>query len=70
MAMDNKVMAGIGALGVIALALAGVVTVTTPEERQCQIDLADKSARLELLEEAKDACKSALDSMTRVEDSP
>ena len=69
MAMDNKVMAGIGALGVLALALAGVVTVTTPEEKQCQIDLADASARLELLTEAKEACKAALDSLIRV-DSP
>ena len=60
--IDSKVLAGLGALGVVAAALAGYVTITTPSEQECQI--ADASARLELLTEAKDACWVALESMS------
>lgn len=52
--------AGLAALGVVAMTLAGYVTITTPQAQQCAIDLADARARLELLTEAKDACKEAL----------
>jgi len=59
--LDPKhIGAGLAAVGVIAMALAGYVTITTPEAQQCQIQLADAKARLELLTEAKDACKDAL----------
>jgi hypothetical protein len=69
--MSNKAQAsGLGVLGVLGMALTGYITITTPEEQACQIELADKSARLELLEEAKEACKSALDSLMAIEDSP
>jgi hypothetical protein len=64
----KPIYVGVLAIGIIAMSLAGYVTVTTPEEQQCQIDLADASARLELLSEAKDACKAALESITRVEE--
>lgn len=60
--------AGIGVLGVLGAALAGWVTITTPEAQACQIELADAKARLELLTEAKDACKDALDSFMARED--
>jgi hypothetical protein len=60
-AFDPRAMgAGLATLGVIALAAAGYVTITTPQAQQCAIDLADARARLELLTEAKDACKEAL----------
>lgn len=79
---DKRVSAGIAALGIIALALAGFLRFTTPGEQackaelantrvlcaenqgNCKADLADARARLELLTEAKDACKSALNAMT------
>lgn len=79
---DRKVNAGLAALGVIALALAGFLRFTTPGEQSCKAeladvrvrcaenqgdckaDLADAKARLELLTEAKNACKDALDAMT------
>lgn len=70
--LDSKYLgAGLAAIGVVALAAAGFVTITTPGEEECnanlteaRVDLADKSARLELLTEAKDACKTALESLT------
>lgn len=52
--------AGLAAIGIVALAAAGYVKVTTPEAQQCAVDLADARARLELLVEVKDACKEAL----------
>jgi 16S rRNA G1207 methylase RsmC len=61
--------AGLGALGVLALAVSGYVNITTPEAQQCAVDLAAAQARLELIEEAKESlkeatasCKSALKS--------
>jgi hypothetical protein len=64
--LDPKhVGAGLAALGVLAMAMAGYVTITTPEAQQCQIELADAKARLELLTEAKDACKDALNMCVR-----
>lgn len=51
---------GLAAVGVLAGSFAGYVKVTTPEAAQCAVDLADAKARLELLNEAKDACKTAL----------
>lgn len=75
--LDNKYLsAGLAGVGIIALALAGFVTITTPAEQECQseltevkVKLAGAEARLELLEEAKDACKSALEIITRSGDS-
>lgn len=79
---DRKVNAGLAALGVIALALAGFLRLTTPGEQSCKAELADvrvrcaeaqgdckatiadAKARLELLTEAKNACRVALDSLT------
>lgn len=52
--------AAVAAVGVLALAAAGYLQITTPEAAQCAVDLADARARLELLIEAKDACKAAL----------
>lgn len=58
---DPKYMAaGLGLLGVLGLGAIGYVKITTPEAAQCAVDLADAKARLELLTEAKDACKTAL----------
>jgi len=63
--------AGLAAIGVVALAAAGFVTITTPGEQECaseltetRVQLAGASARLELLTEAKDACKTALETLT------
>lgn len=68
MDFSKYVSAGLAAVGAIALVASGYLTLTTPEEQQCQIDLADQKARLELmtervkiLTEAKDACKTALE---------
>ncbi len=47
--------------GVLAGAAGGYVRVTTPEAAQCAVDLADKTARLELTAEAMGACERALD---------
>jgi|APSaa5957512576_1039674.scaffolds.fasta_scaffold205964_2 hypothetical protein len=74
---DSKYLsAGLAGVGVLALAAAGFVTITTPAEQECRdeltevrVELADKSARLELLEEAKEACKDALKVLTRSGDS-
>lgn len=61
MTLDTRYLsAAIGAIGVIALAAAGYVQITTPEAAQCSVDLADARARLELLREVKDTCKAAL----------
>jgi hypothetical protein len=45
----------------LALAAAGYLQITTPEAAKCKVDLADARARLDLLIEAKDACKVALE---------
>lgn len=59
--LDMKYMsAGVAALGAMALAASGYLTITTPDAQQCMVDLADAKARLELLTEAKDTCKDAL----------
>ena len=73
--LDSKYLgAGLAGIGVIALAAAGFVTITTPAEQECQseltevkVQLAGVEARLELLEEAKDACKDALEFITHPE---
>jgi len=80
---SKTVAAGLGAIGVVALAAAGLVTITTPGEEQCKeqltevrvaaatelgeckADLSGAQAENEQLEEAKDACKVALESLTR-----
>ena len=81
--LDNRnVSAGLAALGVIALVLSGILSLTTPGEQkcraelsnvrvqaveqssQCRVDLADARARLEILTQTKEACRSALDSIT------
>jgi len=71
--LDPKyISAGLAAIGVIALAAAGAVQITTPEAQEChedlseaKVELADAKARLELLTEAKDACKDALNMYLR-----
>lgn len=69
---DNRYMsAGLAALGVLALAAAGAVRITTPGEEECReeltevkVEAASCSTRVELLTEAKDACKDALKAVT------
>lgn len=39
----------------------GYFRLTTPEAAECQVGLADKTARLELTEKAADACGKALE---------
>lgn len=51
---------GLAALGLLALAAAGYVTITTPQAQQCAVDLAAAKVRIEYLTDAKDACKEAL----------
>ena len=51
---------GLATLGLLALAAAGYVTITTPQAQQCTIDLATAKVRIEYLTDAKDACKTAL----------
>jgi len=58
--------AGLGAIGMIALALAGYLKITTPEAVQCQVELADKTARLEMTDEAIAACRVALESCSAI----
>lgn len=67
--MDNerKISAGIAAIGLLAMSLAGYVSFTTPGQQACEaelaktkVELAVANTRLELLTEAKDACKDAL----------
>ena len=61
MTLDSRYLsAAIGAIGVLALAAAGYLQITTPEAAQCTVDLADARARLEMLGEVKQACKTAL----------
>lgn len=70
--LDNKfVSAGLAALGVIALAISGFVSFTTPGEEECKdeltevkVEAASCETRVELLTEAKDACKDALKTLT------
>ena len=70
--LDSKyVSAGLAAIGVIALAAAGAINITTPGEEECREELtevkvsaASLETRVELLTEAKDACKDALKSIT------
>jgi hypothetical protein len=61
---------GLGMLGLLAGAAGGYVNITTPEAAQCAVDLADARARLELLTEAKDACKEALGVCVKGDQSP
>ena len=70
----QQISAGLGAIGLLALAAAGFISFTTPKELECQQDLTDvrielagKNARLDLLTEAKDACKDALIAVTQKE---
>lgn len=63
--LDPKYIGGgLAAVGMLAAASAGYLTITTPDAQQCQVDLADARARLELLTEAKDTCKAALGACT------
>lgn len=60
--MESKhVTAGLAAIGVIAMSASGYLYVSTPEAQQCAVELADAKARLELVTEAKNTCKSALE---------
>lgn len=60
--------AGLAAIGILAGAAGGYVRITTPEAAQCAVDLADAKARLELLSEVKDSCKTALAACAQKED--
>lgn len=51
---------GLGVVGALGLALLGVIKITTPDEAQCQVDLSAAKARLDLLQEVKETCKTAL----------
>lgn len=65
MNIDMKTIgAGLAALGIGAGVMAGYFQITTPEAQKCAVELADAKARLELLIEAKDACKTALTACT------
>jgi predicted aconitase len=60
--LDPKYMgAGLAAIGALALAAAGYVQFITPTELECREKLSAAEVRVELLTEAKDACKVALD---------
>ena len=68
---SQHIGAGLAAIGVIALALAGFVNITTPGEEECKeelsqerVVLADCQARLELYTEATNSCKEALEAIT------
>jgi len=71
--ISSKYMsAGIAAIGLIALAAAGLVTITTPGEQECKdkvsdlrVDMATATAEVKYLTEVKDTCKAALESITR-----
>jgi len=66
--LENKpAIAGLGALGILALAALGYVSITTPEAQQCAVDLADAKARLEMHAEIMKACKTALDECAEME---
>ena len=63
MKLDAKYIGGgLAAIGMLAAASAGYLTITTPEAQECAIELADAKARLELGNEIKAACKTALES--------
>lgn len=69
MDVPKYISAGLASAGALALVASGYLTLTTPEGQQCQINLADQRARLELMTErvkiltdATDACKTALQS--------
>ena len=62
MNLDPKYLgAGLAAVGMLALAAAGYVQFITPTELECREKLSASEVRVELLTEAKDACKVALD---------
>lgn len=62
MKLDQKAIAYvIGVVGILAGAAGGYFKITTPEAAECQVQLADKSARLELTEKAAASCEKALD---------
>ena len=61
MKLDPKLVAyAVAVVGILAGAAGGYVRVTTPEEAKCAVDLADKSARLELTDKAVLQCADAL----------
>lgn len=67
----EQIAYGVGVLGILGMTASGYLTITTPEAQECQVSLADKSARLELtttrLDEtlnAMDKCATALDALT------
>lgn len=71
---SKYISAGLAGIGVLALAVAGMVRITTPGEEECReeltevkVDLASCETRVELLTEAKDACKDALETLTENE---
>ena len=51
---------GLGAIGLLAAAAMGYVHITTPEAAKCATDLARAETRIELHDEAMEACKTAL----------
>jgi hypothetical protein len=58
---SKHISAGFAAIGILALAASGYIHITTPEAAKCAVDLADASARLEVLTEVKDSCRTALE---------
>jgi hypothetical protein len=66
MAIESKhISTGLAAFGVLALAATGYVNITTPEAQQCEVDLADKKARLEIGVETLSVCKEALEQCSK-----
>lgn len=62
MKLDQKSVAWvIGLVGILAGAAGGYLKITTPEAAECQVQLADRTARLELVSHAADSCEKALD---------
>lgn len=59
--IDTKTLAAIlGAIGVLTLAAAGILQITTPEAAECERARAAAEARVELMGTAIGECKTAL----------
>lgn len=67
-AMDPKHIGGaLAGVGLLLASASGYLYVSTPEGQKCAVELADAKARLELVGEAKDACKEALKDCAHME---
>lgn len=68
MKIDQKAIAGVlAAIALLVGSASGYLYVSTPAAQQCEIDLREAQVRLELLMEAKDACKAALETCSAEE---